>query len=59
MTSLLAALALMLVIEGMLPFVAPSAWRAAFRKMTELGDTQLRLFGLASMLFGLILLLLL
>lgn len=59
MQSLLAALALMLVIEGILPFVAPSAWRAAFRKMTELGDTQLRLFGLTSMLFGLVLLLLL
>lgn len=49
----------MLVIEGILPFVSPSAWRVAFRKMTELGDAQLRLFGLASMLFGLILLLLL
>lgn len=59
MKSLLTALALMLVIEGILPFVAPSAWRVAFRKMTELGDTQLRLFGLASMLFGLVLLLLL
>lgn len=59
MKSLLAALALMLVLEGMLPFVAPSAWRAAFRKMTELGDAQLRLFGLASMLLGLVLLLLL
>lgn len=58
MKILLAAFALMLVLEGMLPFIAPSAWRAAFKKMTELGDAQLRVFGLSSMLFGLLLLML-
>lgn len=57
MQNLLAALALMLIFEGMLPFIAPSAWRNAFRKMTELGDPQLRAFGFASMLLGLLLLL--
>lgn len=56
MENLLAAFALMLVLEGILPFVAPAAWRSAFQKMTELGDTHLRVFGLVSMLAGLLLL---
>lgn len=55
-TSLLAALALMLVLEGMLPFLAPSLWRETFRKMTEMSDGQLRFIGLTSMLGGLLLL---
>lgn len=59
METLLAAFALMLVLEGILPFVAPSAWRAAFQKMTELEDAHLRIFGLMSMLLGLMLLVLL
>ena len=55
-TSLLAALALMLVLEGILPFLAPSLWRETFRKMTEMSDGQLRFVGLTSMLGGLMLL---
>jgi hypothetical protein len=55
-TSLLAALALMLVLEGILPFLAPSLWRETFRKMTEMSDGQLRFIGLTSMLGGLLLL---
>ncbi|MHB1619203.1 MAG: DUF2065 domain-containing protein [Sulfuricella sp.] len=55
-TSLFAALALMLVLEGMLPFLAPSLWRETFRKMTEMSDGQLRFVGLTSMLSGLLLL---
>lgn len=55
-TSLLAALALMLVLEGVLPFLAPALWRETFRKMTEMSDGQLRFVGLASMLGGLLLL---
>ncbi|MDD5331030.1 MAG: DUF2065 domain-containing protein [Sulfuricella sp.] len=54
--SLLAALALMLVLEGVLPFLAPSVWRETFRKMTEMTDGQLRFVGLTSMLGGLLLL---
>lgn len=54
--TLLAALALMLVIEGILPFVAPRVWREAFRKATELADGQLRFVGLTSMLIGVVLL---
>lgn len=56
MTSLLAAFALMLVLEGLLPFVAPKLWRETFRRITELADGQLRFFGLTSMLIGLSLL---
>jgi uncharacterized protein YjeT (DUF2065 family) len=52
-TSLLAAFALMLVLEGLLPFVAPKLWREAFRRITEMADGQLRFFGLTSMLIGL------
>ena len=55
-TSLLAALALVLVLEGVLPFLAPALWRETFRKMTEMSDGQLRFVGLISMLGGLLLL---
>ena len=53
---LVAALALMLVIEGILPFVAPRAWRETFRRLIEMTDGQIRFAGLASMATGLILL---
>ena len=54
-TTLLMALALMLVIEGLFPFLAPSAWRETFRRLILLSDGQIRFFGLTSMLAGLIL----
>ncbi len=57
--SLWTALALMLVLEGMLPFLVPHIWRQTFRRLTELTDGQLRFIGLTSMLAGLLLLLLL
>ena len=50
---LVAAVALMLVFEGVLPFVAPRIWREAFRKFIELSDGQLRFAGLTSMIIGL------
>jgi len=53
---LLTALALMLIIEGMLPFLAPAFWRETFRRITEMSDGQLRFIGLSSMLAGLLLL---
>lgn len=59
MTTLLLALALMLVIEGLLPFVAPRVWRETFRRAIALSDGQLRFVGLTSILIGLALLLLL
>ncbi len=54
--TLLAALALMLVLEGLLPFIVPSLWRETFRKLVELSDGQLRFIGLTAMLVGLLLL---
>jgi hypothetical protein len=47
------AFALMLIIEGLLPLLAPSAWREMFRRVTELRTGQIRFFGLASILIGL------
>ena len=53
---LFAALALMLVIEGILPFTAPRLWRETFAKLTQMTDGQIRFAGLASMIAGLVLL---
>jgi hypothetical protein len=53
---LLTALALMLIIEGVLPFLAPGLWRETFRRITEMSDGQLRFIGLISMTVGLLLL---
>lgn len=55
-TTLLAAFGLMLVIEGLLPFAAPQAWRETFRRMIQLKDGQLRFVGLLSIIGGLLLL---
>ena len=54
--TILVAFALMLVIEGVLPFVAPRVWRETFRRVTELNDGQIRFIGLTSMGIGLALL---
>jgi hypothetical protein len=56
--TLLMAIALMLVIEGLLPFVAPNLWRDTFRRITQMSDGQIRFVGLTSMLVGLLLLVL-
>jgi len=55
-TTFILALGLMLVIEGLLPFLAPKVWRETFRRVTEFKDGQLRFMGLASMVLGLLLL---
>ena len=55
-SSLLAAFALMLVLEGILPFLMPGVWRETFRRLTEMTDGQIRFMGLSSMLVGLLLL---
>lgn len=54
--TLITALALMLVLEGMLPLLAPPLWRQTFQRMVAMSDGQLRFVGLASMLGGLLLL---
>lgn len=51
-----AALALMLVFEGLFPFLAPGGWRRMFQQIMTLRDGQLRFFGLASIVLGLVLL---
>jgi uncharacterized protein YjeT (DUF2065 family) len=56
-TTFLMALALMLILEGVLPFLAPNLWRDTFRKITQMSDGQIRFVGLSSMLVGLLLLL--
>lgn len=52
--TLLAALALMLVIEGLMPLLSPSAWREVFQRLLTLTDGQIRFIGLASLLLGLL-----
>jgi uncharacterized protein len=54
--NLLAAFGLMLVMEGLLPFIAPKAWRDTFRRMIMLKDGQIRFVGLLSIIGGLLLL---
>lgn len=52
----LAALGLALILEGLLPFIAPSAWRQAFTQPMQMADGQLRFFGLLAVGGGLLLL---
>lgn len=54
---LLGAVALMLVLEGLMPFLSPKSWRAMFERATRMSDGQIRFIGLSSMLIGLALLL--
>lgn len=54
--TLLTAFALMLVIEGILPFLVPGLWRETFRRLIAMSDGQIRFIGLTSMLAGLLLL---
>lgn len=51
--SLLAAFALVFVVEGLLPLVAPALWRESFRRLVLLTDGQLRFVGLLSIVIGL------
>jgi uncharacterized protein YjeT (DUF2065 family) len=53
---LVTAVALMLIIEGVLPFLLPAVWRDTFRRLTEMSDGQIRFVGQSSMLAGLLLL---
>ena len=54
---LIGAAALMLVAEGVLPFFSPTSWRSVFERATKMSDGQIRFLGLASMLLGLLILL--
>lgn len=48
-----AALALVLVFEGLMPFISPGRWRSVMEQATKLSDGQLRFLGLSAMLIGL------
>ncbi|MBL8487626.1 MAG: DUF2065 domain-containing protein [Rhodocyclaceae bacterium] len=54
-TTFLLAFALMLVIEGLLPFLAPRVWKETFQKVSQLADGQIRFLGLSSILIGIVL----
>ena len=53
---LLGAVALMLVLEGLLPFFSPQTWRQVFERATRMSDGQIRFVGMSSMVAGLLLL---
>jgi len=53
---ILSAVALLLVLEGLLPFLNPVAFKQNLSRMLQLADSNLRWFGLASMLAGVALL---
>ena len=57
--SLAIDIALVLIIEGIIPFLSPSVWRETFERLVKMSDGQIRFFGLSSMLVGLIILILL
>ena len=54
---LLGAVALMLVIEGVLPVFSPRSWRGVIERAMQMSVGQFRFIGLSSMLIGLLLLL--
>jgi len=53
---ILTAIALVLVIEGMMPFIGPGRYKQLVAQIARLSDNHLRTFGLASMIAGLVLL---
>ncbi len=55
-TEILTAVALLLVIEGMLPFIGPGAYKHLVAQIARLSDNHLRTVGLMSMIAGLLLL---
>ena len=55
--ALLLATGLMLILEGIGPFVAPKGWREMFKKLVQLNDGQLRFIGLASIVSGVVIVL--
>jgi len=52
-SELLTALALVMVIEGLMPLISPARWREVFSRILALSDGQIRFIGLASILMGL------
>lgn len=56
--SFLLACALVLVIEGLMPFISPTRWRQVFEQVLQLSDGQIRFIGLCSIAVGLLLMML-
>jgi uncharacterized protein len=54
--SLLLALGLMLILEGLMPLLSPLRWRRLFEQLLQMQDGQIRFFGLFMVLAGLLLL---
>ena len=54
---LVGAVALVLVFEGLLPFVSPATWRRVFERALRMSDGQIRLLGLTSLAIGVAILL--
>jgi uncharacterized protein len=53
---LLAGLAFYLILEGLFPFVAPQQWRRSLAALADFNESRLRVFGLAAVIAGLVLL---
>ena len=51
------AIALVLILEGLLPFLNPGAWRRVFERALQMTDAQIRLLGLSSLGAGVVILL--
>lgn len=51
---ILRALALVIIIEGILPFLAPARFRQSLQRLSQLDDRMLRIVGVSSMIIGLI-----
>ena len=49
---LASAVALVLILEGLLPFLNPGAWRRVFERALQMTDAQIRLLGLSSLAIG-------
>jgi uncharacterized protein YjeT (DUF2065 family) len=52
--TLLMALGLMLILEGLLPMISPRSWRSLFEQMLQLQEGQIRFFGMFMVVFGLL-----
>lgn len=56
MFDLWSAIAVAIIIEGIIPFLSPKSWKEVVSKIIQLSDIQIRLLGLAAMITGLLLL---
>ncbi|HIF17574.1 MAG TPA: DUF2065 domain-containing protein [Cycloclasticus sp.] len=55
-SELFAAIALVLILEGIIPFMSPDALRKTYQRLTEMDDRTVRMSGLVSMIAGVVLL---